>query len=56
MAFPNALELGLHAHGEGDDHPAILQVDWCGPVIGDVAQNQDFNGVVGQACNAAQML
>lgn len=56
LALPDALKLSLHAHGEGDNHPAVLQVEWFCPVIGDIAQNQDFDGVVGQACNATQLL
>lgn len=27
LALPDALKLGLNAHGEWNDHPAVLQVD-----------------------------
>lgn len=49
-ALPDALVLGLHSHGEGDDDPGVLEVDGRGAVVGDVAQNEHLDGVVRQAC------
>ena len=49
-ALPDALVFGLHSHGEGDDDPATVQVDGRGAVVGDVAQDQNLDGVVRQTC------
>ena len=49
-ALPDALILCLHTHGEGDDDPSALQVDGRGAVVGDVAQDEDLDGVVWQPC------
>ena len=49
-ALPDTLILSLHSHGEGNDDPAVLEVDGRGAIIGDVAQNQDLNRVVWQPC------
>jgi hypothetical protein len=50
--LPDALKLGLHAHGEGYNDPAALHVDGPRTFVGNVAQNQHLNGVVGQGCIA----
>lgn len=49
-AFPDAFKLCLDAHGEGDDDPAALQIDWLGARVADIAQDQHLNGVVWQPC------
>ena len=50
-ALPGALELGLHAHGVGHNDPGPLQADGGGAVVGQVAQDQALDGVVGQLCS-----
>lgn len=52
LALPDTLILGLHPHGEWDDHPAALEVDWLAASVGDVAQHQNLNGVVRETCFA----
>ena len=49
-ALPGTLKLGLHAHGVGHNDPGPLQADGGGAVVGQVAQDQALNGVVGQLC------
>lgn len=50
LTLPDTLKLGLDTHGEGDNDPASIEVDWLGAGIRDVTQHQDLNGVVRQTC------
>ena len=49
-ALPHALILSLDAHAVGDDDPAVLQVDGGAAIVGQVAQDQQLDGVVWQVC------
>ena len=51
-ALPDTLKLGLHAHGEGHNDPAALQVDGRAAIVGDVAQHQDLDAVVRERCSS----
>ena len=50
--LPDTLVLSLHSHGKGDNDPSSIQVHRRGAIIGDVAQDEDLNGIVWQTCTS----